>query len=203
MIKVGFDARWYTTSGVGMYVANLLESMGNLEDDDFEIVVYEFADNPVPVVSKRIRKQIVKGGKYSLAGQLELARRCRIDRLDLFHAPFYIVPIAAPCPVVCTIHDLIAFLFPIYNPVHQSIVKLGYRVAVRKAHRIISVSDTTKRDLELILSVPPPKDNSYLQRLLSIDISRDCRTGRAGVSPTTLWHRRRICPDSKRRQLAD
>jgi glycosyltransferase involved in cell wall biosynthesis len=154
MIRIGFDARWYTTSGVGMYVANLLECMGELEDDDFEIVAYEFADNPVPVVSKRIRKQIVKGGKYSLAGQLELARRCRIDRLDLFHAPFYIVPIAAPCPVVCTIHDLIAFLFPIYNPVHQSIVKLGYRVAVRKASRIITVSETTKRDLELILSVP-------------------------------------------------
>jgi len=154
MIRIGFDARWYNSSGMGTYVGNLLECMGNLEDEAFEIVAYEHAGNPVPVVSKRIRKQTVKGGKYSVGGQIELARRCAIDGLDVFHAPFYIVPMAAPCPVVCTIHDLIAFLFPIYGALHQEIVKMGYRVAVRKARHIIAISDTTKRDLESILKVP-------------------------------------------------
>jgi len=157
MIRIGFDARWYNTSGLGTYVENLLECMGKLEDDDFDIVAYEHARNPVPLVTQRIRKQTVKGAKYSIYGQLELANRCRIDGLDLFHAPFYIVPFAAPCPVVCTIHDLMAFLFPIYGSLHQSIVKLGYQAAVRKARHIIAISDTTKRDLSSILNVPPQR----------------------------------------------
>jgi glycosyltransferase involved in cell wall biosynthesis len=157
MIRIGFDARWYNTSGIGTYVGNLLDCIGKLEDDDFEIIAYEHADSPMPVVNERIRRQTVSGGKYSIGGQVELARRCRIDRLDLFHAPFYIVPIISPCPVVCTIHDLIAFLLPIYGPVHQGMVKLGYRAAVRKARHIIAISDTTKRDLETILKVPPKK----------------------------------------------
>jgi glycosyltransferase involved in cell wall biosynthesis len=157
MVRIGFDARWYNTSGVGTYVGNLLECMAKHKEDDVQIIVYEHADNPVPVVSEGIRKQIVTGRKYSAGGQVELARRCAIDRLDVFHAPFYIVPLAARCPVVCTIHDLIAFLFPIYAPLHQEIVKLGYRAAVRKAQHIIAISDTTKRDIEAILDVPAGK----------------------------------------------
>jgi glycosyltransferase involved in cell wall biosynthesis len=157
MIRIGFDGRWYNQSGVGTYVGNLLDCLGKLDDDDFEMVVYEHASNPVPVTSERMRKRTVKGAKYSIYGQLELAHCCRVDGLDLFHAPFYIVPLAAPCPVVCTIHDLIAFLFPIYTPLHQAIVKLGYQAAVRKARHMIAISDTTRRDLSSILHVPPQK----------------------------------------------
>jgi len=157
MIRIGFDARWYNNSGIGTYVGNLLECLGKLDDQDFEIVAYEHADNPVPVQSERIRKQIVTGARYSPGGQLELAWRCSRDRLDVFHAPFYIVPLLAPCPVIATLHDLIAFRFPIYGFLHRETVKMGYRAAARKANRIIADSDTTLRDLVSILHVPRQK----------------------------------------------
>jgi glycosyltransferase involved in cell wall biosynthesis len=152
-LVIGFDARWYNSSGVGTYVLNLLEGLGEIEGDS-SIVVYEHPDNPVPVSAPNMVKSPVRFHRYSPAGQLEIAWRCRQDRLDLFHAPFYLVPLLANCPVVATVHDLIPFLFPIYGLVHQEIVKAGYRVGVRKAARIIAVSATTASDLHRILSIP-------------------------------------------------
>jgi glycosyltransferase involved in cell wall biosynthesis len=49
---------------------------------------------------------------------------------------------------------LIPFLFPIYGPVHTQLVRIGYRIAIHKANKIIAVSQTTVSDLQKILSVP-------------------------------------------------
>ncbi|MGA2847830.1 MAG: glycosyltransferase family 1 protein [Terracidiphilus sp.] len=157
MIRIGFDARWYNKSGVGTYVSDLLQCLGSVDDDGFEIIAYEPPDNPVPVNSPKIHKRPITGGKYSPRGQIELAWLCRRDRIDVLHAPFYIVPMLAPCPVVATVHDLIAFLFPIYGTIHIETVKMGYRAACWKSARIITVSDTTANDLNSILHVPREK----------------------------------------------
>lgn len=156
MIRIGFDARW-NKSGVGTYVNNLLESLGNIDNDDFEIIAYEHPNNPLPISSPKIHKRTITAGKYSPRGQIELAWLCQRDRIDVFHSPFYMVPFLAPCPVVTTVHDLIAFLFPIYGNLHRETVKMGYRAACLKAARIISVSDTTTNDLVSILHVPRKK----------------------------------------------
>jgi glycosyltransferase involved in cell wall biosynthesis len=157
VIRIGFDARWFNTSGVGTYVGNLLDCFGNLPDNDFEILAYEHADNPVPVENGRIRKRLLTAAKYSIAEQAELAYRCSADKIDLFHAPFYIVPMLARCPVVTTFHDLMAFLFPLYGRMHLEAVRAGYRLAARKAARIITISDRTSDDVRTILGVPQGK----------------------------------------------
>jgi len=157
MIRIGFDARWYNNSGIGTYVGNLLECLGAIESNDFEIILYEHADNPVPVDNPKFRKRIVRAARYSPQEQIELAAACRRDRLDVFHAPFYIVPLFASCPVVTTVHDLMAFLFPLYGFVHKSIVCAGYRAGIAKAKKVIAISDTTAKDLGTVLRVPEKK----------------------------------------------
>jgi glycosyltransferase involved in cell wall biosynthesis len=152
-LVIGFDGRWYQYSGVGRYVVNLLEELGKI-DHGHTIIVYEDPNNPVPVSSPSIRKVPIGPRRYSISSQLELAWRCRRDRLDVFHSPFYMIPFLASCPVVTTVHDLIPFLFPIYGRVHRELVKAGYRAAVRKATEVIADSQTTANDLRRILSVP-------------------------------------------------
>src|SRR5713101_4444104 len=127
-MRVGLDGRWYGNSGVGNYVSELLQAMG-ASQNDIEIILYEDPKNPLEhVKGERIRKVPVRARRYSVREQLELAQRCRADRLDVFHSPFYVTPWLAPCPVVVTIHDLIPFLFKIYSFPKQKIVKLGYRM---------------------------------------------------------------------------
>ena len=153
-MRVGFDGRWNGNSGVGNYVSNLLKAMNTMTGET-EIIVYEDPKNPLEhVKGGRIRKVPISARRYSMREQIELAWRCHADRLDVFHAPFYLAPWFAPCPVVVTIHDLIPFLFKIYNPPKQEIIKLGYRAAVLKAARLIADSNNTRDDLSEVLGVP-------------------------------------------------
>src|SRR6266700_4411488 len=109
-MRVGFDARWYNDAGVGTYVAELLRAL--VRRSDCEIVVSVNPVNFVPGLDGWGGKRVsVYSSKYSLAAQFELRRRIRQDKLDVFHTPFYMMPLAAGCPVVVTVHDLIPFLF--------------------------------------------------------------------------------------------
>src|SRR5258708_2658681 len=124
-MRVGFDARWYNDAGVGTYVAELLRAL--VRRADCELVVYENPGNLVPGLDGLTGKRIsISSAKYSLAAQFELRRRIRQDKLDVFHTPFYVMPLAARCPVVVTVHDLIPFLFRIYPCPKRSIVKMQY-----------------------------------------------------------------------------
>jgi glycosyltransferase involved in cell wall biosynthesis len=156
-LRIGFDARWYNDSGVGTYTLELLRAMSQIQAG-FELVAYESPANPVPLEeNSRLKKVALSSGRYSLSEQVELSSRCRRDRLDIFHSPFYIVPLAASCPVVVTVHDLIPFLFRIASRPKQFLVKTGYRMAAAKAAQIITVSSQTACDLKKLLHVPENK----------------------------------------------
>src|SRR5262249_31756573 len=153
-MRVGFDARWYNDSGVGVYVSELVRALA-ASPRDFDLVVYEDPKNPLPDLETASCERIrLYSSKYSLAGQLELRRRGRQDKLDVFHSPFYAAPLTLSCPVVVTVHDLIPFLFQIYSWPKQSLVKLGYRVAAWRARHIVADSENTATDVRNILGVP-------------------------------------------------
>lgn len=151
--RVGFDGRWYNDSGVGSYVAGLLRAMA-LAPRDFELIVYENPENQVPgLEGLPITRIAVRSQKYSLSEQWEFRNRARQDGLDLFHSPFYDVPLTVGCPVMVTIHDLIPFLFRIYSWPKQQMVRAGYRIAARRAQHLLSVSQSTARTVEDLLNV--------------------------------------------------
>ena len=161
-MRIGFDARWYNDSGVGTYVAELLNALVSLQSHssspDFELVVYENPKNPIPGLPENsVARVPLSAGKYSLAGQMELKRRCEHDCLDVFHSPFYAMPVLVSCPLVVTFHDLIPFLFRTANPFKQFLIKSGYRVAAARSRQIIAVSSHTAEDTKRILRVSAQK----------------------------------------------
>lgn len=152
-IRVGFDARWYNDSGVGTYVGELLRSL--VEQRELDLIVYEDPRRPVCGLEQRSVVRIpVRSNRYSFTAQWEFRRRAAEDRLDLFHSPFYAAPLALNCPLVVTVHDLIPFLFRIYNWPKQRIVKSGYRMAGWRAAHIIADSENTARDVARFLKAP-------------------------------------------------
>ncbi len=151
-MRIGFDARWYNDSGVGSYVAGLLPALAR---SGCELVVYVDPSNPVLGLEKLSVEIVpINAGKYSPLASLEFRRRATQDKLDLFHSPFYVMPLLE-CPVIVTVHDLIPFLFPIYPWPKQQIVKAGYRAAARRAAHIIADSQQTADDVQKILGVSP------------------------------------------------
>jgi len=153
-MRVGFDARWYNQSGVGSYIAGLLPALVRA---GCELVVYVDPRNPVPGLDRLSLQSVpVSSRKYSPLATLEFRRREELDKLDLFHCPFYAAPLMR-CPVVVTIHDLIPFLFPIYFWPKQKMVQAGYRAAAKRAAHLIADSHCTATDLEEILGVTPDR----------------------------------------------
>jgi glycosyltransferase involved in cell wall biosynthesis len=153
-IRVGFDARWYNDSGVGSYVAGLLDALSLR--DDIDLVVYEHPKNPVPDLTSAVERIPLTADKYSIAGQFSIKKRCAQDGIQVFHSPFYVRPLLASCPAVVTIHDMIPFLFRINSWPKQVLVKMGYRIGAR-AEQIITVSRNTAADVQRILGVGPER----------------------------------------------
>jgi len=70
-------------------------------------------------------------------------------RPDVYHAPYYAVPAIIPVPMVLTVYDLIPQLFPQYWPNHalRAAIDVWTRYAIRRADRVIAISESTASDL--------------------------------------------------------
>ena len=51
-------------------------------------------------------------GHYSISEQISLPLAVKRERVDLFHAPHYVLPALTPARTVVTIHDCIHLMFP-------------------------------------------------------------------------------------------
>lgn len=149
-MNIFLDARMLYHSGIGRYSRNLYRELLKLENppritlgvDETvrrRLEIKEDPDTisfPAPIYS--IREQL--WGGY-------LGWRYK-RRFDLFHFPSYNIPWLLPSNTVVTCHDLIHLLFPRYFPPHKVYFarQLLKRVADH-AERIITVSESTKRDI--------------------------------------------------------
>jgi glycosyltransferase involved in cell wall biosynthesis len=89
----------------------------------------------------------------------------------LFHAPHYVLPPLVPCKSVVTIHDCIHLMFPQYLPNRLALnyARTSIAMAARRATRVMTVSETSKRDIIKFFGTPAEKIdviyNAYDERL--------------------------------------
>lgn len=88
------------------------------------------------------------------AGPLQLTR----DRIDVVHAPVNVAPILAGRPSVVTVHDLAFLVYPEQYPgIKQRYLAKLTQHSVRRAARVIAVSESTKRDILRFYGVHPDR----------------------------------------------
>ena len=77
---------------------------------------------------------------------------------DLAHAPVFVGPLFAHCPVVVTIHDLSFIRFPaLFRPANRFYLTAMTRLSARRARRLIAVSAQTAKEVTRLLGVPPER----------------------------------------------
>ncbi|MBW2308153.1 MAG: glycosyltransferase family 4 protein [Deltaproteobacteria bacterium] len=159
-MRIGMDALPLSgeKSGVGYYTEQLLRALERVEGKN-EYVLFSTRDFDSPFSdSSRFRKRIAPlllGYAWMQVGQpVQIAK----ERLDLYHGPNFVVPLAAPCPTVITIHDLSSFIL---RKTHKWTNNLIQRVLVppsaRRSRLIIAVSDATRSDVVRILGIHEEK----------------------------------------------
>jgi glycosyltransferase involved in cell wall biosynthesis len=82
----------------------------------------------------------------------------RREGIDLLHNMAFVGPLASSCPFVVTVHDLSFLYFPhSFRSLRRSYLRVFARMSVRRARRVIAVSESTKNDLVQIYGISPAK----------------------------------------------
>jgi glycosyltransferase involved in cell wall biosynthesis len=82
----------------------------------------------------------------------------RRSRADLFHGVHSVVPIASPVPTVVTVHDLAFIRFTqTFRAYNRAYLDFATRLSVRRAARVLVVSEHTKREVVGMLGVHPER----------------------------------------------
>jgi glycosyltransferase involved in cell wall biosynthesis len=82
----------------------------------------------------------------------------RQGKVDLLHAMAFVGPLVASCPFVVTIYDLSFYRYPqAFRPWNRWYLGIFTARSARRARRVITISESTKRDVVNMLGVPPDR----------------------------------------------
>jgi glycosyltransferase involved in cell wall biosynthesis len=127
------------------------------------------------LLGENLRPVAETSANYSVIEQIRIPLALKREGVTLFHAPHYVLPPLVPCRSVVTIHDCIHLMFPQYLPGRLA---LGYArasifAAARRATRVLTVSESSKRDILRFVDIKPEK----------IDVIYNAYDDRFGVEP--------------------
>ncbi len=154
-MRIGVDVRKLGDGGIGEYIRETLVAAKRLSPA-LEIVAFgePGARERLPIADAEWID--LRAAKYGVAEHWRLPSAARRARVDLFHAPHYVLPLGFSGPSVVTVHDLIHVLLP-RSPLHAAYARWMIRSACGRARRVIAVSETTASDLETHLGVAREK----------------------------------------------
>src|SRR3989338_8633411 len=160
-VRIGIDARKLHDFGIGTYIRNLLRQLARLDHDTEFVVLARPADcEAVGSLGDNFRAVPETAANYSVAEQIRIPFALRREGVTLFHAPHYVLPPLVTCRSVVTIHDCIHLMFPQYLPSRLALAyaRTSIALASRRATRVLTVSESSKRDtLRFVVFTPPPR----------------------------------------------
>jgi glycosyltransferase involved in cell wall biosynthesis len=161
MEKIGIDARKVSDYGIGTHIRNLLINLSELDKErEYFIFCSQEDAHLLKNLGENFHIIIDNSTKYSLLEHISLSWKIKKLKLELFHEPHYVLPLFTSSPhFIVTIHDLIHLLFPQYLPNQRAYYYARYMLkkAVARSTKIITVSQSTKADIQRLLFANPDK----------------------------------------------
>jgi glycosyltransferase involved in cell wall biosynthesis len=159
-MRIAIDARKLHDFGIGTYIRNVLRGLARLDGQTEYVLLCRPGDADIAAdLGPNFRTVIETARPYSFGEQIKIPLSLVRERAHLLHEPHYVLPPATRCRAVVTIHDCIHLMFPQYLP--GSLAHLYARAsmwsAVKKADRVMTVSEASKRDILRFFDIPPEK----------------------------------------------
>jgi glycosyltransferase involved in cell wall biosynthesis len=159
-VRIGIDARKLHDFGIGTYIRNLLRHLGRLDKETEFVVLCRAEDREaLAATGPNFRAVAESAANYSFAEQVRIPLALKREGVTLFHAPHYVLPPLVRCRSVVTIHDCIHLMFPQYLPNRLALAyaRTSIGLAARRATRVMTVSETSKRDILRFVDVEPDR----------------------------------------------
>lgn len=164
MMKIGIEARWitYNKTGFGNYALNLLKELSKIDNKN-EFIVYlnsDFSNNEIfskPNFKKRVIKTPLGIYKH-ISIPLDIISKKR--KFDFFHFLYNAPSLLLPCPFILTIHDVSYKYVPnMLSKRNLLSVNTQLLLNAKKASKIITVSESAKKDIINFYKIPEEKIN--------------------------------------------
>jgi glycosyltransferase involved in cell wall biosynthesis len=159
-VRIAIDARKLHDFGIGTYVRNLIRQLARIDQDTEYVLLCRPQDcESIGRVGPNFRAIAEPARAYSVGEQLRIPLSLRRERVDLFHAPHYVLPPLTRCRSIVTIHDCIHLMFPQYLPnrIAYGYARAALWTAARRSDRVLTVSEASKRDILRYFQVPAQK----------------------------------------------
>lgn len=162
-MRIGIDARMYgkISRGIGRYLEEYLRELEKIDhENEYFIFLYSKNFDDYHPQNPNFKKVLAPWIWYSLAEQIKFPKLLKKYNLDLVHFPHFNVPYFYNRPYVLTIHDLILWFdnqkpATTLGPVKYFFKKIAYKFiiknAIKKAKKIIAISEYTKKDISKIM----------------------------------------------------
>ncbi len=167
LMKIGIDGRLIYQTGVGRYIQNIVKEFGLLDTrNEYVLFVGKDAYGHVELPNSRWHTHLITSPWHSISEQIQIPLAAMEEKLDVFHIPYFTVPVLYPGRIVVTIHDLIILHYATGKA--STLPKcfywfkyIAYRmllwISLHKAQHIIAVSETTKKDIMDNFCIPDNK----------------------------------------------
>ena len=151
LVVVDADVLGRQRTGDETYVRNLLRELGALAPDDLRIAAVTRRPDLVP---EGIEAVELSTRPQELRMAFALPRALRRLGAGLVHTQ-YALPLHPPCPVVVTVHDVSFEREPaLMSRKDRLVFRRIVPRAVRRAARVLTVSERSKRDLLELYGIP-------------------------------------------------
>jgi len=159
-VRVAIDIRKLHDYGIGTYVRNLIRELARLDDATEYVLLCRKPDlEQVESLGVNFTGVVQSASNYSVAEQVSIPTSLWRTGATLFHSPHYVLPLLTPCRSIVTIHDCIHLKFPQYLPnrIAHAYAWANLRTATHRAHKVITVSEFSKKDIVRYFDIPEDK----------------------------------------------
>ena len=92
-MRIAIDARKLHDFGIGTYIRNVLRVLSRIDHDTEYVLLCQERDRGVaPSLGPNFRAVPDNSNPYSVREQFSIPLALRRERVDLFHAPHYVLP---------------------------------------------------------------------------------------------------------------
>lgn len=157
-MHIVIDARRLRDFGIGTYIRNLTRALARLDPDNRYTLIVRRQDTDaqtLPALGSNFETAIYDHPDTELAQNFGFPNFIRAFRADLYHIPLNSIAWWMPRPYIVTVHDMSTLLFPERErDFRRTLREEKYRRGALRASRVITVSHSTRRDIEHVLHVP-------------------------------------------------
>ncbi len=160
-MKILIDARCVGINihGIGRHGINVIRNLLSMDNkNEYILIVSKDGARHFNKLTGNFRMKEVNIRPYGIAEQLLLPVVLKSIDFDLYYTPNYTAPILLNKRFVFTIHDLIHLIFPEdYSIFHRIYYRRIIAPLLRRSLKILTVSESSKRDIVKFFSVPEEK----------------------------------------------